>query len=276
MTSHPRHKSGQVKDITSLTNPIIKNLRQLTLKKYRDRDGLFLAEGLKLILDAFDQGWEIDTLIFAKSSLGNTSVERVAARAKAAGGLVITTSNKIISSITRRDNPQMVAGIFRQRWHQLDQLQPTASELYVALDRVRDPGNLGTIIRTCDAVGVRGLVLVGETTDPYSLECVRATMGSIFAVPLFRARQEAFLDWRRSFQGKMIGTHLQGAQDYRQIDYAQGPLLLLMGNEQQGLDEALAQNCDILARIPQQGGADSLNLAVATGVMLYEMRRDVL
>jgi len=276
MTSHPRHKSGQVKDITSLTNPIIKNLRQLTLKKYRDRDGLFLAEGLKLILDAFDQGWEIDTLIFAKSSLGNTLVEKVAARAKAAGGLVITTSNKIISSITLRDNPQMVAGIFRQRWQQLDQLQPTPSELYVALDRVRDPGNLGTIIRTCDAVGVRGLVLVDETTDPYSLECVRATMGSIFAVPLFRARQEAFLDWRGSFQGKIIGTHLQGAQDYRQIDYAQGPLLLLMGNEQQGLDEALAQNCDILARIPQQGGADSLNLAVATGVMLYEMRRDIL
>jgi len=276
MTSQPKHKSGQVKDITSLTNPIIKNLRQLALKKYRDREGLFLAEGLKLILDAFDEGWEIDTLIFAKSSLGNALVEKTAARTVAAGGLVITTNNKIISSLTRRDNPQMVVGIFRQRWHKLDQLKAAPSDIYVALDRVRDPGNLGTIIRTCDAVGVRGLILVGETTDPYSLECVRATMGSIFAMPLFRARQEAFLDWRGQFQGTIVGTHLQGAQDYRQIDYAQGPFLLLMGNEQQGLDEKLAQNCDILARIPQQGGADSLNLAVATGVMLYEMRRDVL
>jgi len=272
-----KYKSGQVKEITSLANPIIKNLKQLSLKKYRDRDGLFLAEGLKLIIDALDQGWQLDTLVFAKSALGNKALGQTAARAKAAGGLIIATTNKIIAALTRRDNPQMVVGVFRQQWHNLDQLQGKAPGLYVALDRVRDPGNLGTIIRTCDAVGVKAVILIGETTDPYSLEAVRATMGSLFAVPLLHVRQEAaFLAWRGNFQGKIIGTHLQGAQDYRQINYQQESLILMMGNEQQGLSETLVPICDVLARIPQQGRADSLNLAVATGVMLYEIRRHIL
>lgn len=267
---------GQVKEITSLANPIIKDMKALSLKKNRDREGVFMAEGLKLVIDALDLGWTIRTFLFSKAGLGNPIIEKTAARTKAAGGLIIEASQKVMESVTRRDNPQMVVGVFEQRWFPIETLQEKGDEVYIALDRVRDPGNLGTIIRTADAVGAKGLILVGDTTDPFSLETVRATMGSIFAMPLYRLSADAFLQWRKNFKGTIIGTHLKGSVDYRTIDYSKGPTILFMGNEQQGLPDNLADSCDTLARIPQAGRADSLNLAVATGVMLYEIRRNTI
>lgn len=267
---------GRVKEVTSLANPLVKDIRALALKKYRDRERAFLAEGLKLVLDALDAGWRIRTLVYAKAGRGNAMVEKAAARTVAAGGLVLEVSEKVLASITRRDNPQMVAAVFEQHYRPLSEVQPTGNDVWVALDRVRDPGNLGTIIRTVDAVGARGVVLVGDCTDPFSLETVRATMGSLFSVPLARAEPETFMAWRKTFPGLVVGTHLKGSVDYRTLDYGKGPVLLVMGNEQQGLPDSLAETCDRLARIPQAGKADSLNLAVATGVMLYEIRREAL
>lgn len=264
---------GQVKEVTSLANPIIKDIRALALKKFRDRDGAFMAEGLKLVIDALDLGWTIRTLVFARSQRGNAAVEKAAARTKAAGGLVLEVPEKVLTAITRRDNAQAVLGVFQQRWTPLKDIRLEAGDVWVALDRVRDPGNLGTVIRTVDAVGAKGVILVGDTTDPFSLETVRATMGSIFAVPVARADVDAFLGWRKAAKVRLVGTHLKGSVDYRTPDYTKGPLVLLMGNEQQGLPESLAAACDALIRIPQAGRADSLNLAVATGVALYEMRR---
>jgi TrmH family RNA methyltransferase len=189
---------------------------------------------------------------------------------------VLEVSEKVLSAITRRDNPQMVVGVFTQKYLQLKDIRPRDSDVWVALDRVRDPGNLGTVIRTADAVGAKGVILVGDTTDPFSVETVRATMGSIFAMPVSRATLDAFMAWRGSFSGLVAGTHLKGAVDYRSVDFAGKPVLLLMGNEQQGLPDDLAASCDRLLRIPQAGRADSLNLAVATGVMLFEIRREAL
>jgi TrmH family RNA methyltransferase len=270
------HGPGRVKEVTSLANPLVKDIKSLALKKFRDQQNAFMAEGLKLVIDALDAGWTITTLVFAKAGRGNPQVEKVAARTVAAGGTVLEASEKVLSAITRRDNPQMVVGVFRQRWTKLDAIRPAAGDVWVALDRVRDPGNLGTVIRTADAVGAAGVILVGDTTDPFSVEATRATMGSVFAVPLARASPEAFLAWRKGFGGLVVGTHLAGSTDYRRIAYGKGPVLLLMGNEQQGLPDDLAKACDRLARIPQAGKADSLNLAVATGVMLYEIRRAAL
>lgn len=267
---------GQVREVTSLANPLVKDIRALSLKKFRDQQNAFMAEGLKLVIDALDLGWTIRTLVFAKSALGNHAVEKVAARAVAAGGMVLEVPEKILAAITRRDNPQTVLGVFGQRFVDLREIQPEAGDVWVALDRVRDPGNLGTVIRTADAVGAKGVLLIGETTDPFAVETVRATMGSIFALPVARATPEAFLAWRRGFGGLVAGTHLRGAVDYRSVDYAGRPVLLLMGNEQQGLADNLAAACDRLLRIPQAGRADSLNLAVAAGVMLYEIRRGAL
>ncbi|MDH6230718.1 TrmH family RNA methyltransferase [Mesorhizobium soli] len=267
---------GRVKEVTSLANPLVKDIKALALKKFRDQQNAFMAEGLKLVIDALDLGWSIKTLIFAKAGLGNATIEKVAARTVAAGGTVLEVSEKVLTSITRRDNPQMVVGVFAQRYTPLKDVRPKGGDVWVALDRVRDPGNLGTVIRTVDAVGAKGVILVGETTDPFSLETVRATMGSIFAVPVAKTTAEAFLAWRKHFPGLVAGTHLKGSVDYRTVDFSGKPVVLMMGNEQQGLPDTLAESCDRLLRIPQAGRADSLNLAVATGVMLYEIRRGAL
>ncbi|WP_214476179.1 RNA methyltransferase [Mesorhizobium sp. dw_380] len=267
---------GQVKEVTSLANPLVKDIKALALKKFRDQQNAFMAEGLKLVIDALDLGWQIRTLVFAKAGRGNAAVEKVAARTVAAGGTVLEVSEKVLVAITRRDNPQMVVGVFSQKFLALKDIRADNGDVWVALDRVRDPGNLGTVIRTVDAVGAKGVILVGDTTDPFSVETVRATMGSIFAVPVAKATTEAFLAWRGGFSGLVAGTHLKGAVDYRSIDFSRGPVLLMMGNEQQGLPESLAASCDRLLRIPQAGRADSLNLAVATGIMLFEIRRGAL
>jgi TrmH family RNA methyltransferase len=267
---------GQVKEVTSLANPIIKDIKALTSKKTREETGTFMAEGLKLVIEALELGWTIRTLVYAKAAKGKPLVEQVAAKTVASGGLVLEVSEKVISSITRRDNPQMVVGIFDQRWMPLRDIHPKPGETWVALDRVRDPGNLGTIIRTSDAAGASGVILVGEATDPFSLETVRATMGSVFAVPVARATAEEFLAWKKGAGVSVVATHLAGAVDYRTIDYKKKPVVILMGNEQSGLPDMLAKEADALARIPQSGRADSLNLAVATAVMLFEARRHIL
>jgi len=267
---------GQVKEVTSLANPIIKDIKALSQKKSRDESRTFLAEGLKLVIDALDRGWIIRTLVYAKAGKGKPLVEKVAARTVAAGGLVLEVSEKVMSSITRRDNPQMVAAVFEQRWTALKDIKPQDSETWIALDRVRDPGNLGTIIRTADAAGASGVILVGDCTDPFSMETVRATMGSMFALPLVKTTPADFLKWKKSVDARLVATHLAGAVDYRTIDYRSKPVILMMGNEQSGLPDELAQAADKLARIPQVGMADSLNLAVATGVMLFEVRRHLL
>lgn len=265
---------GRVKEISSLANPIIKDIRALFQKKHRDRQRTFIAEGQKLIVDALDQGWTIRTLIYAKTA-GDT-VSQTAARTVASGGDVLIVPEKTLGAITRRDNPQMAIGVFSQQFQILDRIKPTEGSVWVALDRVRDPGNLGTIIRTVDAVGASGVILIGDCTDPYSPETVRATMGSIFSVPITRCSEAEFTAWKGRTSVSNVGTHLEGAVDYRDPEYGDKPMVLLMGNEQQGLTDELASACEILVRIPQAGRADSLNLAVSCGVMLYEIRRNKL
>jgi RNA methyltransferase, TrmH family len=269
-------RPGQVKEITSLANPVVKDIKALALKKHREETNSFMAEGLKLVIDALDLGWKLKILVIAKAALDKPLAVKTTARAVASGALVLEANEKVIGAITRRDNPQGVIGVFEQRWQSLRDIQPSGENVYIALDRVRDPGNLGTILRTADAAGAKGVILIGDSVDPFSVETVRATMGSIFAMPVARASEAGFLAFRKSFKGLVAGTHLLGAVDYRSIDYRGKPTLLLMGNEQAGLTEALTSACDRLIRIPQEGRADSLNLAVATAVALYEIRRHAL
>lgn len=275
MSSAPRGP-GRVKEITSLTNPIIKDIRLLEKKRHRDETGLFLAEGMKLIIDAMENGWTIRTLIYAKAGKGQDNVEKLAAHCLAQGADVLIVSEKVLGTIARRDNPQMVMGVFEQRWQAPSSIGPTGNDVWVALDRVRDPGNLGTIIRTADAAGAKGVILVGQTTDPFATETVRATMGSIFAMPLSRMSESDFIAFAKTWPGMVAGTHLKGAVDYRMPDYTKEPVLLVMGNEQAGMTDELTEACTVLIKIPQAGRADSLNLAIATGVCLFEVRRHAL
>jgi TrmH family RNA methyltransferase len=272
--------SGRFKEISSTANPIIKEIRGLALKKNRDLNQSFMAEGLKLVSDAVEKGWNVKTLVFAKSLANEVDlkqrVDMLAAKVLANGGDILEVSNKVLSTITKRDNPQMVVGIVEQKWRSLAQVKPGRNGFWIALDRVRDPGNLGTIIRTADAVGADGVLLIGQVTDAFAIEAVRATMGSIFHVPLAHMEMQQFLEWRQNWPGIIVGTHLKGAVDHRSINYSDKPVMLLMGNEQQGLPNELAATCDHLALIAMDGAADSLNLAIATGIMAFEIRRHAL
>jgi TrmH family RNA methyltransferase len=273
-------RPGRIEEISSPANPRIKSIKGLSLKKTRDREGVFLAEGQKLVTDALEKGWTIRTLLHSRRLLEDDKqrerIQALAAKVRARGGDVLITNDKLLTSITRRDNPQAVIAVIEQRLTDASALKFADNDCWLALDRVRDPGNLGTIIRTSDALGARGVILVGETTDPFALEAVRATMGSLFHIQLTRQTEAQFLglaDSLREQGGKLTGTHLKGAVDHRTVDYAKGPQMLLMGNEQQGLTDELAAACDNIVLIAMAGAADSLNLAVATGIMLFEARR---
>jgi TrmH family RNA methyltransferase len=250
--------------ITSLTNPTVKAVRALHMRKAREETGLFLVEGLKSVAEAVDLGRRPRILLYGEAAAGHPLLARAAAQA----GETLIVGPDILAKISRRDNPQTVLGVFEQVHAALSDLEPGLARCWVALEAVRDPGNLGTIIRTADAAGCGAVILVGECCDPYSVEAVRATMGSIFATPIARADTAAFLAWRAAWPGAVIGTRLDADTDFRAADY-RAPVLLLMGNEQAGLTPALAAACDVNVKIPMRGRADSLNLAVATGVMIY-------
>ena len=268
-TGRPR----EAKRITSLANPLIKEIRGLALAKNRKASGLFVAEGLKLVADALECGWKIRTLVHSSRVANEALVRRLSRRTFEGGGKALAVSEAVLAKLTRRDNPQTVVGVFEQRITPLGDIGLGDGGLWVGLEDIRDPGNLGTILRTIDAVGANGAILIGETVDPFSIEAVRATMGSIFHVGLARAGRPDFESFCGRWPGTVVGTHLAGKLDYRAADY-RPPVLLVMGREQSGLSPELAAACDTLVKIPMAGRADSLNLAVATGIMLFEIARD--
>jgi len=242
--------------ITSLTNPRVKAAAALAHRKHREAaGGLFLLEGEALVARAVEAGFEVVELWHSER------LPAIPARES------MEVAPAIIGKITGKDNPQEVVGVLRQRWAEL----PAALKgLWLALDRPRDPGNLGTIIRTADAVACAGVVLIGEATDPYSQECVRATSGSIANVPLVRCTEQAFVAWAAGRE--VVGTAGSATLDYRQAKVGTDAVVLL-GSESDGLTPGLTAACARLVRIPMWGRTESLNLAVSTGVMLYEVRR---
>jgi TrmH family RNA methyltransferase len=254
--------------ITSLTNPTVKAVRALHLRKDREQTGQFLAEGLKIVTEAVELGRAPRTLLYGAEAAAHPLLRRALAATEAAGGEAIEVSRDVLAKISRRDNPQTVLAVFEQAFAPLASLAPDSAPCWVALEAVRDPGNLGTIVRTADAAGCGGVILVGDCCDPYSVEAVRATMGSIFAVKIAKATAAQFIAWRESWPGSVVGTLLTATTDFRAAAYAP-PTLILMGNEQAGLTPQLAGLCDVTVKIPMRGRADSLNLAVATGVMIY-------
>ena len=241
--------------ISSLQNPTIKLIRSLAEKKYRQDTGLFVAEGEKVLHRAHGLGWIPETLVSTgpASPWGDARL------------LVVTP--EVMASLSAQNNPPPMLGVFRQRWR--ERVEPMG--LWLALEDMRDPGNLGAIIRTADAVGAAGVVLAGQSCDPWSRECARATMGSIFAVPLVRMPARSLIDLCQTWPGETVGAHLQGTEDYRRS--YRDPTLIVMGSEGRGLSDALAKACSTLVRIPMRDGPDSLNVAVAAGLMLFEVRK---
>lgn len=258
-----------VRAVTSLTNPTVKAVRALHLRKEREASGLFVAEGLKIVTEAVELGRAPKILLFGRDASDHPLLKKAIQATQGAGGEVIEVTHDILAKVSRRDNPQAVVGVFEQVFTSLEALRPSDAACWVGLHRVRDPGNLGTIVRTADAAGCGAVILVGECCDPFSVEAVRATMGSIFAVPIVQADEAAFAAWRKSsWPGSVIGTLLTATKAHHEATYVK-PALVLMGNEQQGLTPDMAALCDVNVKIPMRGRADSLNLSVATGIMIY-------
>jgi RNA methyltransferase, TrmH family len=280
MTSPPeRHRPGdrpgpgEVRTITSLQNESVKLIRSLEMRKVRRETGLFVAEGASVLITARDNGWVPETLVCGPGSLDNAAARGLLAWARDAGADCLDVSAPVLEKLAAKENPQVVMGVFRQRWAAAPRVAATAkSALWLALEAVRDPGNLGTIIRTADAVGAAGIILIGQTCDPYAREAVRASMGSIFATPIVRLDTPAFLELAADWPGDVVGTHLDATRDFREGPY-EDPVLIVMGSEGAGLSPEATAACRRLVRIPMAGRLDSLNLAVATALMLYEARR---
>lgn len=262
----------QPKAITSLQNERVKAIRALEMRKERKETGLFVAEGTALLVTARDNGFVPETLVFRAGSAVSGMARGLVAWALESGVECLEVSEAVLGKLSSKDNPQSMLGVFKQRWIE----PPPAArverdDVWLALEEVRDPGNLGTIIRTADAVGVAGIVLVGSSCDPYAHDCVRATMGSVFAVPLARMQREDFLAWAEGWRGDIVGTHLDGSEDFRKPQY-RAPTLLVMGSEGPGMSDAVTAACTRLVKIPMAGNLDSLNLAVATALVLYQIR----
>jgi len=273
MKRHPEARGG-TRAITSLQNERVKLIRSLEMRKARRETGLFVAEGASVLISARDAGWKPKLLVFLAPGAATGLHRDLVGWAQAAGAECLEVSEPVLAKLAGKDNPQTMLAVFEQRWQ--SEPAPDAlprDALWVALEGVRDPGNLGTIIRTVDAVGASGIVLVGNSVDPYSREAVRATMGSIFSVPLSRMTLEQCLAWVSRWPGDIAGTRLDANEDFRERAY-RTPALLLMGSEGPGLSPELTAACTRRVKIPMAGRLDSLNLAVATALMLYEMRRD--
>jgi len=258
--------------ITSPSNPLIKRLKGLDRKKGRSETGLFLAEGARLVEQGLRRGWHADTVLMGDGGASREHVRQIAETALAAGVRVEQVPDRLISAISRKDNPQTVIAAFEQRHAELGAAVVTARDIWIALYEVRDPGNLGTIIRTADCAGMAGIILLETCCDPYSVETVRATMGSIFDVPVYAAPFADFEAWRRQAGLTTVAASVNGSVRHDAAGMG-AATVIVMGNEQAGLPEHVEAACDTLAIIPMRGGADSLNLAQATAIMAYEAWR---
>lgn len=256
------------RQISAFSNPLVKQVRGLRDKKNRRREGLFIAEGLRILTEARDAGF-LPEILFFEEGERHPLLETLIEATEAAGGDAVETNDDILEKLSGKDNPQPI-GVYRAFDTGLDRIDRTTAPLWIVAQALRDPGNLGTILRTGDAVGAGGLILVDDCADPFSVEAVRASMGALFTQTIAAAPWADFIAWLRTGEGQLVGTSLKSELDYQAPNYER-PAFLLVGNEQAGLPADYEAECDLLVKMPMLGKADSLNAAVATAVMAYEM-----
>jgi len=262
------------RQITGFSNPTVKALRSLRDKKHRRQQGRFLAEGLRLLTDARQAGRVPELLVMAEGRDPHPLLDELERAVEAGGGEIVETTAEILARITGKDNPQAVAGVFAEFDTRLERLDLAASPIWLVAQALRDPGNVGTMLRTGDAVGAGGLILIDDCADPFSMEAVRASMGAVFTQAIAQARWGEFLAWlrrgRNGAEPQLVAASLSpDAQPYRGAAY-RAPCLVLVGNESRGLPAEYEAACDLRVTLPMRGRADSLNAAIAGAVLAYE------
>lgn len=262
---------GEMTIITSRSNPKIKEIRALRQRKERQEARLFLVEGIRHVGEAIQAGARLDCLCFAPELLESAFARQLVQQQAAAGVNCLEISAEVFESIADKENPQGILAVVHQPQTQLADLTPENFPWGVALMTPQDPGNIGTILRTIDAVGASGLILLEGGAEPYHPSAVRASMGTLFWRPVVSTSFAGFKTWADQHAYTIYGTSAHASQDYREVRSYQKPAILLMGSEREGLTTEQSQACRYLLRLPMYGRATSLNLAVATGVMLYAM-----
>ena len=253
--------------ITSLSNPLIKQARALRQKKVRVESGLFLVEGIHHVGEAVEAGWDVEFVLYAPELLTS----------KFAGELISRLADKpqpvsaaVMESLADKENPQGIIAIAHQKQLTISTLQ--SPMVCIALVSPQDPGNVGTILRTMDAVGAEALFLLDGGVDVYHPTVIRASMGALFWKPAIAASFDDFLSWARAGKFQLIGTSAHADVDYRTL-VPNKPWILVLGNEQKGLSPEQTNECDVTVALPMTGRVSSLNLSVAAGVLLYELNR---
>jgi RNA methyltransferase, TrmH family len=261
--------------LTSKDNPKIKLARSLRQRSQRQATGLFIAEGIRHVGEAVEAAQagrlSVEAIFFSDDLLRSEFALNLIDQQEQAGLPCYALPGKLFTSLADKENPQGILALVRSHSAQLAELTPDSFPWGVALIAPQDPGNIGTILRTIDAVGASGLILVDSSADPHHPAAVRASMGAIFWHPVVSAPFHDFIVWAESKRYSVYGTSAHGSRDYREIEKYEDPLVLLMGSEREGLTDEQAASCHELIRLPMQGRATSLNLAVAAGVILYDI-----
>jgi len=253
--------------ITSASNERIKAIRKLRDRKYRETSSKYFIEGTRIVYEAMQAHQTIDSMVFSEELIKNPVDRELIDQAERLGIELIEVSKDVYLSISLKEGAQAISAVCHQNWKELDAV--TEGGVWIGLLEVADPGNLGTIIRTADATGAKGIILIDHCTDPYDPSATRASMGGIYSLSLVKTTTHQFID---SLTGRLpiIGTSDAASMDYHDVDYSQD-MILLMGSERQGLSPQLKSACDLLVSIQMVGKCDSLNLAVSTGIILYEI-----
>ncbi len=256
--------------VTFPSDPRYLTLRSLQTDRGRLQTGLYLIEGIRHVVRAVEQKAPIQLLFVDPSVLSNPFGQKLARRARQSGVAGIRLAPQLYRELTLAAEPQGIGAVIRQQWHPIADLKPARNSFWLAVESIDLPGNLGTIIRTAEAAGVTGIFLLGPSDDPWDPACVRASMGSMFSPKLVRCTIREFAQWARSFGVTAAGSSPRGLLDFKAFR-SRWPAVLLIGSERQGLSEELIDAADFTLRIPMRGRCDSINAAVAAGVLLFEM-----
>jgi RNA methyltransferase, TrmH family len=260
-------------EITSAANPLIKQMRLLAERKHRRRQGAFVVQGIQPVWQAVEAGADVQALIVAPGLLTHRAALRMIAEQEARGTAVARVSTPLFTRIADRDGPSGLAAIVGVSPSRLADLPVRPDSEFVALHRVSNPGNLGTIIRTASAAGADAVILIGTSTDPYDPTAVKASMGALFSVPVAAAAAPGeFFDWAACRGVTVVASSARGPVTCWEAQFRR-PGAVLLGSEGAGLPTALLARADEHVRIPMVGTAESLNLAVAAGILLYEAWR---
>ena len=251
--------------ITSLSNPLVKQARSLRQKKTRHESGLFLVEGIHHVGEALEARWDVESVLYAPDLLASTFARDLVARL---GAKPQPVSAEVMESLADKENPQGILAIVHQKIVGFDEVK--FMQRAAALVSPQDPGNVGTILRTMDAVGADTLFLLDGGVDLFHPTVVRSSMGTLFWKPVVHAAFDDFVPWAKAGNIQLIGTSAHADVDYHTL-VPRTPWVLVLGNEQKGLSPEQVKTCDMTVSLPMRGRVSSLNLSVAAGVLLYAL-----